>query len=183
MDATIVAAQVRRPPMKDGAGVKSELDPDADWTFTRYGRESHFGYKAHIGIDEKTSLIRKAAFTSAKACESVVADQLVSGDESSVYADRAYESKRRRERLLGMGIKDRIMHRANRWRRELPRWQSRRNELIDPIRRSVEKVFGTLKRSYGYGRARYRGLERNGLEMWFKLMAYNLRRAERIVWG
>ena len=75
------------------------------------------------------------------------------------------------------------MHRANKWRRKLPHWRSRRNELIDLVRRSVEKVFGTLKRSCGYSRVRYRGLERNGLEMWFKLMAYNLRRAERIVWG
>ena len=183
MDATIVAAQVRRPPMKDGAGVKSELDPDADWTFTRCGSESHFGYKVHIGMDEKTCLVRKAAFTPAKACESLVADQLASGDESAVYADRAYESKKRREWLKGMGINDRIMHRANKWQRALPHWRSRRNELIDLVRRSVEKAFGTLKRSCGYSRVRYRGLERNGLEMWFKLMAYNLRRAERIVWG
>ena len=47
----------------------------------------------------------------------------------------------------------------------------------------MEKVFGTLKRSYGYQRVRYRGLDRNALEMWFKLMAYNLRRADRILYG
>ena len=52
-----------------------------------------------------------------------------------------------------------------------PYWQKRRNELIDPVRRTVEKVFGTLK-SYGYSRVRYRGLERNEVEMWFK--PYNL---------
>ena len=183
MDATIVEAQVRRPSMKKGPGAKSELDPDAGWTYTQYGSEVHFGYKAHIGVDEKTSLIRKATFTSANVYESLVADLLVSGDELAVYADRAYESKKRRARLKGLGIKDRIMHRSNKHQKELPHWQSRRNALIDPIRKSVEKVFGTLKRSYGYGQARYRGLARNGLEMWFKLMAYNLRRAERIVWG
>ena len=33
----------------------------------------------------------------------------------------------------------------------------------------MEKVFGTLKRSYGYSRVRYRGLKRNAVEMWFKL--------------
>ena len=183
MDATIVASAVRRPPKEKGRGARSELDPDADWTFTRSGGKSHFGYKVHIGMDENTHLVRRAAFTSAKVYESVVADGLVSGDESAVYADRAYESKRRREWLKALGIKDRILHRANRWQRVLPHWRRRRNELIEPVRRSVEKVFGTLKRSYGYGRVRYRGLLRNELEMWFKLMAYNLRRAERIVWG
>ena len=41
-------------------------------------------------------------------------------------------------------------------------------------------MFGTLKRSYGYGRVRYCGLGRNAVEMWFKLMAYNLRRAVKL---
>ena len=44
------------------------------------------------------------------------------------------------------------------------------------MRALVEKVFGTLKRSYGYRRVRYCGLERNAAEMWLKLMAYNLRK-------
>ncbi len=44
---------------------------------------------------------------------------------------------------------------------------------------AVERVFGTLKQHYGYRRVRYRGLERNTLELLFKCMAYNLRRPER----
>ena len=68
------------------------------------------------------------------------------------------------------------MHRSHKHQKGSPYWQKRRNELISPIRKRVEKVFGTLKRSYGYSRVRYRGLERNGVEMWFKLIAYNLRR-------
>ena len=44
----------------------------------------------------------------------------------------------------------------------------------------MEKVFGTLKRTYRYSRVRYIGLERNATEMWLKCMAYNLRRADRI---
>ena len=42
-------------------------------------------------------------------------------------------------------------------------------------------MFGTLKRSYCYRRVRYRRVKRNALEMWFKLMAYNLRRADKIL--
>ena len=53
-----------------------------------------------------------------------------------------------------------------------------RSELVN--RELVEKVFGTLKRSYGYSRVRYRGLERNAVQMWFKLMAYNFRKAVRL---
>lgn len=178
--ATLVAAQVRRPSLAEGRGAKSSRDPDADWTYTRRGRQAHFGYKVHLGVDQRSGLVRQAVFTAAKVYESEVADQLVSGDEGAVYADRAYESQRRRRWLQGRGIKDRIMHRAHKHQRALPHWQQRRNALIDPIRKAVEKVFGTLKRSYGYRRVRYRGLARNAVEMWLKVMAYNLRRADRM---
>ena len=176
MDATLVEAQVKRPPMSLGPGARSATDVDADWSFTGSRRQSHFGYKVHIGVDEGTGLVRKAALTPAKVNESEVADELISGDERAVYGDRAYESGERRKRLKELGINDRIMHRSHKHQKGLPHWQKRRNELISPIRKKVEKVFGTLKRSYGYSRVRYRGLQRNGVEMWFKLMAYNLRR-------
>ena len=120
--------------------------------------------------------MRKAALTPAKVNESEVVDGLISGDEAAVYGGRACESKERRKRLKSRGIDDRIMHRSHKHEKELPHWQKKRNKLISPIRRKVDNVFGTLKRSYGYSRVRYRGLARNGVEMWFKLMAYNLRR-------
>ena len=104
----------------------------------------------------------------------------MSGDERAVYGDRAYESKRRRQWLKPQGIDDCIMHRSHKHQRELRDWQKRRNELMATVRALVEKVFGTLKRSYGYSRVRYRGLGRNAIEMWFKLMAYNLRKVAKL---
>ena len=180
MDATIVEAQARRPKASAGAGARGTTDPDADWT--RRGKASRFGYKAHLGVDGKSGLIRKAALTSAKVNESEVADQLVSGDEAAVYADRAYESKVRRARLKDLGINDRIMHRSHKNQRALPHWQARRNALIARVRAPVENVFGTLKRSYGYRQVRYMGLERNATELWLKCMAYNMRRAARLLY-
>ena len=180
MDATLVEAQVRRPPISVGRGAKSSTDPDADWSYTGRGARTHFGYKLHVGVDGGTGIVRKAVLTAAKVYESEVADELVSGDERAVYGDRAYESTRRRRWLRSQGINDRIMHRSHKHQRQLPRWQRRRNELITPRRALVEKVFGTLKRSYGYSRVRYRSLRRNAVEMWFKLMAYNLRRMTKL---
>jgi len=183
LDATLVAAQVRRPPLAAGRGASSATDPDAAWTLTGRGTRSHFGYKMHLGVDADTGVVRRAVLTPANVYESEVADTLVSGDEQAVYADRAYESTRRRQWLRAQGINDRIMHRANKHQPELTVWQQRRNELIEPRRALVEKVFGTLKRSYGYQRVRYCGLGRNAVEMWFKLMAYNLRKADTWAWA
>ena len=95
--------------------------------------------------------------------------------------DRADESKTRRQRLKAAGIKDRIMHCAHKHRRQLPPWQQRHNALIGPIRAQVEQVFGPLKRTYRFQRVRYRGLARNGVELWFKRRAYNRRKADQLV--
>lgn len=174
IDATLVAAQVSRPPGRSGES--SPTDPEATWT--RRGRQGYFGYKAHVAVDQGSSLIRGAELTTAKVSDTAVADRLVQGDERAVYADRAYDDKARRRRLKAAGIKDRIMHRANKHHPELPRLQRRRNQLISPIRAAVERTFGTLKRSYGYRRVRYRGLDRNGSHLFLLCIAVNLRRAE-----
>jgi IS5 family transposase len=176
LDATLVEAAVKRP--GSPAGSKSQLDPDADWT--RKGAKTYFGYKAHIGVDQGSGLIRRAELTSAKVSDSQAADMLICGDERAVYADRAYEQKQRRQRLKGARIKDRIMHRSHKNQPALPRWQAARNRLISPIRAAVERVFGTLKRSYGYRRVRYRGLEANLLQLRLLCIAFNLRKAEAL---
>ena len=104
----------------------------------------------------------------------------MSGDERAVHGDRAYESKRRRQWLKSQGIDDCIMHRSHKDQRELPDWQKCRNELMAPVGALVEKVSGTIRRSYGYSRVRYGGLGRNAIEMWFKLTAYNLRKVAKL---
>lgn len=174
MDATLVEAAVKKPAAP--AGSRSPTDPDADWT--RKGNKSCFGYKAHLGVDEGSGLIRRVVLTSAKVYESEVADALVCGDERAVYADRGYELKARRRRLKAARIKDRIMHRSHKHQARLPHWQAVRNRLISPIRSAVERVFGTLKRTYGYRRVRYRGLEANLLHLRFLCIAFNLRKAD-----
>ena len=126
LDATLVASQVRRPPLAAGRGAPSTTDPEAAWTQRAGGARSHFGYKVHLGVDADTGLVRRAVLTPANVYESEVADALVSGDERAVYGDRAYESRRRRQWLRAQGINDRIMHRSHKHQqRALPSWQQR----------------------------------------------------------
>lgn len=177
MDATLVEAAVRRP--GGPAGSRSLTDPDADWT--RKGGKSYFGYKAHLAVDEGSGVIRRIELTSAKIYESLVADQLVCGDERAVYADKAYELKSRRKALKAARIKDRIMHRSHKNQTRLPHWQAVRNRLISPIRSAVERVFGTLKRTYGYRRVRYIGLAANLTQLRLLCSAFNLRKAAALL--
>ena len=64
------------------------------------------------------------------------------------------------------------MHRSHKHQRALPHSQHRRNDLGSPWRALVENVFGTLKRSHGYGRVRYQGLEPNIVELRFQVCGF-----------
>jgi IS5 family transposase len=175
LDATIVSAASRRPPL--AAGSKPSLPQEPGASFTRKGGKSYFGYRVHVGADAGSSLIRRLAFTPAHVNESSVADALICGDEGAVYGDKGYESKVRRAALKARGIKDRIMHRSHKNQDGLPRWQQRRNVLIAPRRAPVEAIFGNFKRLYGRARVRYRDFRRNLADFHRLATVYNLRRA------
>ena len=178
IDASLIEADVKRPPKDQGE--VSEHDPDAG--FTRRGQKSFFGYKAHIAVDRGTDLIRGAVLTGADVGDSLVADALIRGDEAAVYADKAYDSEARRQMLADAGIVDALMHRRHARRRQ-PSWQKWMNIALTPIRCQVERLFGLMKRSYGYRRVRYRGLARNRAQLLLMCMAINLRRADRLLAG
>jgi IS5 family transposase len=178
IDATLIEADVKRPPKAEGE--VSERDPDAG--FTRRGQRSLFGYKAHIAVDQGTDLIRGAILTGADVGDSLAADALIQGDEAAVYADKAYDSDARRRALAEAGIGDALMYRRHP-RRPAPAWQKWMNVALTPIRCQVERLFGLMKRSYGYRRVRYRGLARNRAQLLLMCMAINLRRAERLLCG
>lgn len=175
MDATIVKAKHNPPSAEAGLGARHPAEPDADWTF-RQGR-SLFGYKAHIGVDQGSGLVRRVVVTSGKVYESEVADALIAGDERAVYGDRAYPQKARHARLAALGIKDRLMRRANKHHPVLPRWRRRWNHLVARRRAPVEAVFSAMKRLYGLGRARCSTLARNAADIFTFAAIYNLRRA------
>jgi IS5 family transposase len=175
MDATLIASCDRPPSAEVGLGEGHAQEPDADWT--RKEGKAFFGYKAHIGVDRGSGLIRRVILTSAKVYESQVAEHLICGDERAVYGDKAYEHKDRRARLKAAGIKDRIMHRRHKYLPALPHWQQRRNALIARHRAPVEAVFSAFKRLYGLNRARCRSLARNASRLIAIATVYNLRRA------
>lgn len=175
LDATIVAAATRRPPLQAGSKPALEREPGA--SFTRKGTKSHFGYRVHVGADAGSNLIRRLALTPAHVNESSVADALICGDEQAIYADKAYENKQRRAALKVLGIKDRIMHRSHKNQAALPHWKVRRNALIAPRRARVEAIFGSFKRLYGRARMRYCHFRRNLADMYRLATVYNLRRA------
>ena len=196
IDASLVEASVKRPPKppETEAGsasapagaeapsgeerprsklVRSPLDPEAAWT--RKDGRRYFGYKAHVGVDQGSGIIRRHLLTPANVNDTVPAGALICGDEAAVHADQAYTSRRHREALKARGIRNRMMHRPDK-HHPLTRRQIQHNRAIARRRAPVEQIFARLKRLCGWGRVRYRGQARNAVHLALLCTALNLRR-------
>jgi len=169
IDASLVEAH-SRPPRKDQPDPK---DPDAAWTVKR--GQPTYGYKLHVGVDADSGLIRKADMTPANVHDTKVFETLLSGDENSVYADKAYDSTARRKRLKTADVMAGILKKGRR-NKPLTDWERTWNRYLSVIRSPVERVFGTLKRSYGFRRGAYVGLMRTRNQALLLCMAFNLRK-------
>jgi IS5 family transposase len=61
--------------------------------------------------------------------------------------------------LEGKKVKNRLVHKAYR-NRPLSHWQIVFNKLASKTRWVVERTFGSIKKWFGGGKARYRGLQK-----------------------
>ena len=117
--------------------------------------------------------------TPASVYDGKVFAPLVNGDEEWVFADKAYDSKENGETLQKRNIENGIMIKGVR-NRPLGVIEKRCNRVLSRLRCPVERVFGTMKRSYRYWRSKYLGLRKNMLQMTMTCMAYNLKRAGKL---
>lgn len=171
LDATLIEAVSARP-------TDRRPSPDADARFARrQGKSgSTFGYKAHMGVDEGSGLIRSVITTPANVNDTTPADALIRGDERVVWADAAYDTHARRARLKAEGRKPRIVRRANKHHPELPPRLKRYNRLIARRRAAVETTFATLKQRMRLTSIRYIGLAKATGQVLMAAIAFNLRR-------
>ena len=130
-------------------------------------------------MDLDTQLIAAAAPTPANVNETTVADQLPTGRERSVHADRAYGAAAREALYAERGIEYAIMRRGRK-HHPLSDQERERNRRLNRVRMPMEGVFGVLKRCYGYTRVRFLDLERNRCQLLLLCFAYNLRRAAQL---
>lgn len=149
-------------------------DPDARFTRRKGTAGSAYGYKVHVGVDQGSGLIRRVITTPANVNDTVVADDLICGDERAVLADSAYHRHARERALKQRGIKPRLMRRPNKHQRSLPPRLAKLNRLIGRRRAAVETTFATLKRRMGLGVIRYRGLAKAKAQVLIATMAFNM---------
>jgi transposase, IS5 family len=87
IDASLVAADCRRPRTGEPAAARS--DHDASWN--AMPEKPLFGYKMHLAVDQGSGLVRRAMLTPGHVSDKVPFLDLVQGDERAGYADKGYD--------------------------------------------------------------------------------------------
>jgi IS5 family transposase len=170
MDATLIAAS---PSTKNKEGKR-----DPEMSQSKKGNQWYFGMKAHIGVDARSGLVHTAGVTTGKVHDAKVMDNLIREDDRAVFADKGYvnEKKKRAARAAGVywGVKE-----QRKPGRQLSTSQKKRNRKHGAIRAKVEHVFRVLKCQFGYRKVRYRGIVKNGAQVFALLALANLFLARR----
>lgn len=170
VDATLIAAS---PSTKNEAGRR-----DPEMSQSKKGNQWYFGMKAHVGVDVQSGLVHTAGVTTGSVHDAKVMDNLIREDDRAVFGDKGYvnEHKKRAARAAGVlwAVKD-----QRKPGRQLSSSQKKRNRKHGAIRAKVEHVFRVLKCQFGYRRTRYRGIAKNGAQVFSLLALANLFLARR----
>ena len=156
---------------------EKKRDPDAH--SVKKGNTWHFGYKAHVGVDQDTGLVHHVKVTSANIHDVTVVPQLLTGEESVVYGDSGYLGAEKRENAVihnaqGRKIRYKTSRRPSQFKNRSIRSRAqikRREREKSSVRAKVEHVFGVVKGLFRYRKTRYRGLlkQTSKLNMMFAL--------------
>jgi len=158
VDATIIEAPTST---KNKTG---ERDPEMHQA--KKGNQWHFGMKAHIGVDARTGITHSFTTTPAHEHDLNQAGQLLHGDEQFIFADAGYRGAEKREELKSVTADWHIAERPEKIRalKKHPRKNKvpiQTEYLKASVRAKVEHPFFYIKRMFGYGKVRYRGLAKN----------------------
>ena len=161
VDATIIDAP---------SSTKNEAKArDPEMSSTKKGNDWYFGMKAHVGVDADSGIVHSLDTTTAKAHDSQVWDELLHGQETSVWADKGYVSAAREAAFSGPDKFWGVMRKAPKGGALHPIDEDI-NRIIAMVRARVEHPFRVLKRQFGYLKTRYRGLAKNRAQL-FTLFA------------
>ena len=165
VDATLIAAS---PSTKN-----KEQRRDPEMTSSKKGNQWFFGMKAHIGVDAESGLVHTAGVTTGKVHDAKVMADLIREDDTAVYGDKGYASDEKKRAAEEAGVLWAVKEKAKPGR-DLTKHQRARNRRFGKVRAKVEHVFRVLKCQFGYRRVRYRGIAKNGAQVFALLALANI---------
>lgn len=145
---------------------EKKRDPEAH--SVKKGNTWHFGYKAHIGVDEEKGLVHIIKATLANEHDVTVMSELLHGKEERVYGDSGYIGAKKCPEAIkknkdGKNIKYIINRRPSSIKKLSKSSQyaaKKREHQKSSVRCKVEHVFAVVKNIFRYRETRYRGLRK-----------------------
>jgi IS5 family transposase len=165
VDATIIGAP--------SSTKNADRARDPDMHQTRKGQQWYFGMKLHIGVDSQSGLAHSAVVTPANVHDKHPLPDLLHGNEQRVYGDSAYASQKDLIAGKAPNASD-FTNQRTRYAGVLDEAVRAKNRNKSKIRSRVEHVFGVVKRLWGFGKVRYRGLQKNATRAFTALALANI---------
>jgi IS5 family transposase len=164
VDATLIAA----PPSTKNE--KQERDPEMHQT--KKGNQWYFGMKAHIGADRDSTLVHTVVVTAANVADITKTSELLHGEEQQVHADAGYTGVEKRAEIVAL-------ERKIDWQIACKRGlikalaEGAEKEALKAVEKAkasvrafVEHPFHIVKNLFRHRKVRYRGLAKNGHQLY-----------------
>lgn len=171
MDATIVEAHQTQGKTKD---------KEAGWCVknsSKGKKTATYGYKVHSNCDED-GFITCQAVTPGNVYDGHMREELLTGEETQLYADSVYDSKAGRKELQRRGIQNRVQRKGCR-HQKLTAADHAWNKEVGVMRSVIEHQFAEYKERYGLRRSRFVGLSMNACHAGLVAIAHNLKKGLR----
>ena len=160
VDATILAAPSST---KNATGTR-----DPEMHQTRKGNQWHFGMKVHVGTDTQ-GLVHSVTTTDAATADITQLPELLHGEETTLYGDKAYYKADDKLNWECSGGK----YRVNKSGKRSAKWD-KINAARSRVRARGEHIFRVVKCQWGFTKVRYRRLMKNTTRILATLALANL---------
>ncbi len=174
-------------------GKHSVTQPDGR---VKMEEQQYRGYKSHMSLNAETGLITSLVPTVGSAADNQQFPKLLAHDESlkvaaEIYSgDKAYDDTDLHYRLWEKGKHSALRLKRTRTGKKdgnkevwLKLEQTPEYEMGLRERYKIERKFGEAKRWHGFGRCRYLGLARYGIQAFLTVLALNLKRIVQLLTG
>jgi transposase, IS5 family len=164
VDATLIAA----PPSTKN----KERQRDPEMHQTRKGNQWYFGMKAHIGADRDSKLVHTVIVTAANVADITQTAELLHGEEKQVHADAGYLGVEKRPEIMALERKIDWQIACKRGAiKTMAEGQEKAavkaaEKVKASVRAFVEHPFHILKNIFRHRKVRYRGLAKNGHQLY-----------------
>ena len=164
VDATLIAA----PPSTKN----KEKQRDPEMHQTRKGNQWYFGMKAHIGADRDSKLVHTVVVTAANVADITQTAELLHGQETQVHADAGYLGVEKRPEIVALERKiDWQIARKRGAIKTMAEGEGKAavkaaEKVKASVRAFVEHPFHILKNLFRHRKVRYRGLAKNGHQLY-----------------